>query len=155
MLDISDFRDNANVIKADHDKRGLPHDNIDEVIKLDDEWRKAVYEQSLARKERNDTAKLISDAKKSGNNDEMQKLLSNVKSLGNKIDELDKLVTSPFIVKKRILFEMTHLISLFNSVTEYVFFLLGKSELSLGIKVISSLLSLSLSLLLIRHLLIN
>ena len=90
MLDISDFRDNANVIKADHDKRGLPHDNIDEVIRLDEEWRKAVYEQSLARKERNDTAKLISEAKKSGNNDEMQKLLSNVKSLGNKIDELDK-----------------------------------------------------------------
>ena len=49
MLDISDFRDNANVIKADHDKRGLPHDNINEVIRLDEEWRKAVYEQSLAR----------------------------------------------------------------------------------------------------------
>ena len=90
MLDISDFRDNANVIKADHDKRGLPHDNINEVIRLDEEWRKAVYEQSLARKERNDTAKLISEAKKLGNNDEMKKLLSNVKSLGTKIDELDK-----------------------------------------------------------------
>ena len=37
MLDISDFRDNANVIKADHDKRGLPHDNINEVIRLDEE----------------------------------------------------------------------------------------------------------------------
>ena len=74
MLDISDFRDNANVIKADHDKRGLPHDNINEVIRLDEEWRKAVYEQSLARKERNDTAKLISEAKKLGNNDEMKKI---------------------------------------------------------------------------------
>ena len=63
MLDISDFRDNANVIKADHDKRGLPHDKINEVIKLDEEWRTAVYEQNLARKKRNDSAKLISDAK--------------------------------------------------------------------------------------------
>jgi seryl-tRNA synthetase len=91
MLDISDFRDNANVIKADHDKRGLPHDKVNEVIKLDDEWRTAIYEQNLARKKRNDSAKLISDAKKSGNNEEMQKLLADVKSLGNKIDDYDEI----------------------------------------------------------------
>ena len=58
MLDISDFRDHANVIKEDHDKRGLPHDKINEVITLDEEWRKAVYEQNVARKKRNDSAKL-------------------------------------------------------------------------------------------------
>ncbi|MED5486017.1 MAG: serine--tRNA ligase [Candidatus Thermoplasmatota archaeon] len=91
MLDISDFRDNANAIKADHDKRGLPHDKINEVIKLDEEWRTAVYEQNLARKKRNDSAKLISDAKKSGNKEKMNEILNEVKDLGNQIEEFDKL----------------------------------------------------------------
>ena len=94
MLDISDFRDNANVIKEDHDKRGLPHDKINEVITLDEEWRKAVYEQNVARKKRNDSAKLISDAKKSGNNEKMKSLLDDVKDLGNQIEEYDKLANN-------------------------------------------------------------
>ncbi len=94
MLDISDFRDNANVIKADHDKRGLPYDKIDEVIKLDEEWRKAVYEQNVARKKRNDLAKLISDAKKSGNDEKMKELLNDVKDLGNQIEEYDTLANN-------------------------------------------------------------
>jgi seryl-tRNA synthetase len=89
MLDISDFRENADAIRADHDRRNLTHEKIDEVIKLDELWRKAVYEQNLARKKRNESAKLISDAKKSGDNEQMQALLADVKNLGNQIDELD------------------------------------------------------------------
>ena len=41
MLDMSMFREHAEVLKADHDKRDMPHDNIDEVIRLDEEWRQA------------------------------------------------------------------------------------------------------------------
>ena len=41
MLDISMFREHADVIRADHDRRGLTHENIDEVIRLDEEWRRA------------------------------------------------------------------------------------------------------------------
>ena len=100
MLDISDFRENAKVIKADHDKRGLPHDNINEVIKLDEEWRKAVFEQNLARKKRNDSAKLISDAKKSGNKEKMNEILNQVKDLGNQIEEFDKLILRRFEAKR-------------------------------------------------------
>ena len=91
MLDISDFRENADAIRADHDRRNLTHEKIDEVIKLDELWRKAVYEQNLARKKRNEAAKLISDAKKSGDNEQMQALLADVKNLGNQIDELDSM----------------------------------------------------------------
>ena len=35
MLDMAMFRENADVIRADHDRRGIPHDSIDEVIRLD------------------------------------------------------------------------------------------------------------------------
>ena len=34
MLDMSMFREHADVLRADHDKREMPHDNIDEVIRL-------------------------------------------------------------------------------------------------------------------------
>ena len=35
MLDINLFRTTPEVIRKDHDKRGIPHDNIDRVIELD------------------------------------------------------------------------------------------------------------------------
>ena len=44
MLDMTMFRENSDAIRADHDRRGIPHDSIDEVIRLDEEWRKSQYE---------------------------------------------------------------------------------------------------------------
>ena len=38
MLDIYMFRENDALIRADHDKRGLPHDKIDQVIQFDQQW---------------------------------------------------------------------------------------------------------------------
>ena len=34
MLDIHLFREEVDKIRADHDRRGIPHDNIDKVIEL-------------------------------------------------------------------------------------------------------------------------
>ena len=31
MLDMAMFRENADAIRADHDRRGIPHDSIDAV----------------------------------------------------------------------------------------------------------------------------
>ncbi len=46
MLDINMFREQSDVIKADHDRRGLPHDAIEEVISLDEQWRKAISQKA-------------------------------------------------------------------------------------------------------------
>lgn len=53
MLDIAMFRDQSDLIRADHDRRGIPHDSIDEIIRLDEEWRKAQYDADQIRRERN------------------------------------------------------------------------------------------------------
>ena len=53
MLDIRMFREHADVIRADHDKRGLSHKSIDEVIRLDEAWRKARYDADQLRRKRN------------------------------------------------------------------------------------------------------
>ncbi len=88
MLDMSMFRDHADVIRSDHDRRGIPHDSIDEVIRLDGEWRKSRYEADQLRKERNDAARGIAEAKKSGDEAAANAILSEVADIGAKIDEL-------------------------------------------------------------------
>ena len=57
MLDINMFREHADVIRADHDRRELTHENIDEVIRLDEEWRRARYDADQLRKARNEAAR--------------------------------------------------------------------------------------------------
>ena len=91
MLDISMFREHSDIIRADHDRRGLGHENIDEVIRLDEEWRKARYEVDQLRKSRNEAARGIAEAKKSGDSAAVDKILADVADIGAKIDELSNL----------------------------------------------------------------
>ena len=94
MLDMSMFREHADVLRADHDKREMPHDNIDEVIRLDEEWRQARYDVDQLRKKRNEAARGIAEAKKSGNSTAADAILAEVASLGQDIDALSEKVDS-------------------------------------------------------------
>ena len=88
VLDIAMFRENADMIRADHDRRGISHDSIDEIIRLDEEWRKAQYDTDQIRRQRNTAAKGIADAKKSGDSSRAEEILSEVADLGERIAEL-------------------------------------------------------------------
>ena len=92
MLDMSMFREHADVLRADHDKREMPHDNIDEVIRLDEEWRQARYDVDQLRKKRNEAARGIAEAKKSGDSAAADAILAEVASLGQEIDALSEKV---------------------------------------------------------------
>ena len=91
MLDINIFREHADDIRADHDRRGLPHDAIDEVISLDEQWRKARYDADQLRKARNEAARSIAEAKKSGNSAAAEIIMAEVADIGARIDELAEL----------------------------------------------------------------
>ena len=82
MLSMELFRNDADKIRADHDKRGIPHDSIDKVIELDQLWRSALKEMEDGRRERNLAARGIADAKKSGQMDAANKIMAQVKDLG-------------------------------------------------------------------------
>ncbi len=88
MLDIAMFRDQSDLIRADHDRRGIPHDAIDEIIRLDEEWRKAQYDADQIRRERNAAAKGIAEAKKAGDSASADSIIEEVADLGNRISEL-------------------------------------------------------------------
>ena len=91
MLDINIVREHADDIRADHDRRGLPHDAIDEVISLDEQWRKARYDADQLRKARNEAARGIAEAKKSGNSAAAEAIMAEVADIGARIDELAEL----------------------------------------------------------------
>ena len=88
------FREHADVLRADHDKREMPHDNIDEVIRLDEEWRQARYDVDQLRKKRNEAARGIAEANKSGDSAAADAILAEVASLGQEIDALSEKVDS-------------------------------------------------------------
>ncbi|MGB1589452.1 MAG: serine--tRNA ligase [Candidatus Poseidoniaceae archaeon] len=88
------FRNNPELIRSDHDKRGIPHDRIDAVIQLDKDWRDALKGMEDARRERNSAAKGIAEAKRSGNKEEADRIMAAVKDLGDRIQSLDDTANS-------------------------------------------------------------
>ena len=82
------FRENSDAIRADHDRRGIPHDAIDEVIRLDEEWRKAQYDVDQLRRKRNEAARGIAEAKKSGDDAAAKAIMDEVADIGAQIDAL-------------------------------------------------------------------
>jgi len=88
MLDIRMFREQAELIRADHNKRGLAHDAIDEVIRLDESWRKARYDADQLRRKRNEAARGIASAKKAGDDAEFARIRDEVDSIAQEIESL-------------------------------------------------------------------
>ena len=106
MLDMEMFREHDNLIRADHDKRDIPHDSIDEVIRLDEEWRKSTFETDQMRRLRNEAARGIGDAKKGGDTKTIDKIMKEVSDIGEKIKELasysDECITKRDSLRMRI-----------------------------------------------------
>ncbi len=94
MLSMDLFRNEVEKVRADHDKRGISHERIDQVLSLDDSWRAALKDMEDARRERNIAARGISEAKKSGDTAEADRIMAEVKNLGERIDALDQTANS-------------------------------------------------------------
>ena len=99
MLSMDWFREKSDEIRADFDRRKIDDEPIDQVITLDNEWRNAIKEKDLARRERNNAAKGIAEAKKSGDAVAAESIMAEVKDLGTKIDELDSIAAN--LLEKR------------------------------------------------------
>ncbi len=102
MLDMTMFREHADVIRADHTKRGLPHDNIDKVIELDQTWRNLLHETDQLRREKNEAARGIGAAKKAGDNEAAEAILAQVADLGQKIAEMETKTNDAMSVRDRL-----------------------------------------------------
>jgi len=102
MLDMNMFREHADVVRADHTKRGLPHDNIEKVIELDRAWRNLLHETDQLRRSKNEAARGIGAAKKAGDNEAADAILAKVADLGQKISEMEAQTNEAMTVRDRL-----------------------------------------------------
>ena len=102
MLDITLFRETPQVIFADHDKRGIPHDKIKQVIELDQQWRDMQHQTNQLRQQKNVAARGIGEAMKSGSRDEAEKIKAQVADLGAKISAAETATDDALAARDKI-----------------------------------------------------
>jgi len=90
MLDIEMFRESSDLIRADFDKRKLPHGPIDDVIQADQEWRSLLHATDQLRREKNEAARGIAQAKKDKDEQRAQSILAQVAQLGDEISSMEQ-----------------------------------------------------------------
>lgn len=84
------FREFPHIIRADFDKRNLPHDAIDAVIQADQEWRRLLHATDQLRREKNEAARGIAQAKKDRDEQKAQSILEQVAKLGDEISNMEQ-----------------------------------------------------------------
>jgi len=83
MIDIKLIRENPSLVKQNCKNRGYDAGDIEEILKLDEEWRKLKKEDDDLRAERNKVSKEISEAKKQKR--DTSKLLKRAKQIPEKL----------------------------------------------------------------------
>ncbi len=88
MLDIKLIRENPEIIRKDLEKRRDKEKLklLENIIKLDKEWRTLKSEEDVLRKKRNDLSKLISEKKKA--KEDVEKEIKEVKEIPDKINKM-------------------------------------------------------------------
>ena len=110
MQDIRMFREHTDVLRADHDKRGLSHASIDEVIRLDEDWRKARFDADQLRRKRNEAARGIAAAKKAGDEEGFNRIKIEVAQIAEEIEALGTLADQHEMERDRIRMSIPNII---------------------------------------------
>ncbi|MEM3364215.1 MAG: serine--tRNA ligase [Candidatus Micrarchaeia archaeon] len=89
MLDIDMFRKNADAIKDSERRRFKDPTKVDEVLRLDSEWRDALKQLELLRNKRNIVSEEINKMKKEGK-EGIQGKIEDMRNVNREILELEK-----------------------------------------------------------------
>ncbi len=110
MLDMNLFREEADLIRADHTKRGIPHDAIERVIELDQSWRNLLHETDQLRREKNEAARGIGAAKKAGDHAAADAILAQVADLGERISAMESQTNEAMETRDRLRMSIPNLL---------------------------------------------
>ena len=110
MLDMNLFREQADLIRADHTKRGIPHDAIEQVIELDQSWRNLLHETDQLRREKNEAARGIGAAKKAGDQAAAEAILAQVADLGERISAMESQTNEAMETRDRLRMSIPNLL---------------------------------------------
>jgi seryl-tRNA synthetase len=88
MIDIKNLRENSEIYKENNRKKGRNENLVDEVLRIDEEWRKLKYEADGLRSERNKVSEEINKAKKDKR--DISKLIKRAKEIPEKLKFLEE-----------------------------------------------------------------
>ncbi len=92
MIDIKLLRESPELVKANIKKK-FQNDKlplVDEVLKLDEKWRKFKFDEDKLRSERNSVSKEVSEAKKAKNEKKANEALKRAKKIPEEIAEIEE-----------------------------------------------------------------
>ncbi len=87
MIDIKLIRENSEIIKRSCKNRGYDVKFVDEILSLDEKWRKLKKQDDDLRAERNKISKEINELKKEKNEKEAKELIKKAKEIPKKLNK--------------------------------------------------------------------
>jgi seryl-tRNA synthetase len=108
MLDINLFRENPELILKSQEKRGFKRTDVEEVLKLDKEWRTLKKDVDDLKSQRNKLSKEISQAKKQKK--DIKKILEQAKKIPQKLEKKENLMKEKQEKRNRILKEIPNIV---------------------------------------------
>ena len=90
MIDIKMLRKDPEAFKVALRNRGYDEKMIDEILKIDEEWRKLTSEINSLRAKRNEISKKVAAAKREKRDEEASKFIEEGKKIGDLIKKLEE-----------------------------------------------------------------
>jgi len=87
MIDIKLIRESPDLVRANTESRGYEGKIVDDILKLDAQWRKLKNEDDNLRADRNNISEEINKAKKNKNEANAKKLISRAKVISDKLGD--------------------------------------------------------------------
>jgi seryl-tRNA synthetase len=87
MLDIKLIRENPKIVKESEKKRGKDPKVVDGLLKLDEQWRKAKFQEDKIRSGRNKISEEINKAKKNKDEKKAKELIKKAKEIPEKLSK--------------------------------------------------------------------
>ncbi len=114
MIDLKDLRERPEVYRGNTRKKGLGtlkgrDELVDEVLKLDEKWRRIKKQSDDLRAERNSVSESINQAKKQGNENRAKELIMRAQEIPEKLRTLEKEEADVFIELSFFLKEVPNL----------------------------------------------
>ena len=97
MLDINFVREHPDLVRASEKKRGHNLQPVDDVLRLDEQWRKALKEAELLKHQRNVVSEEINKAKKAKEEKKAAVKIKEMRAVADNIKQQEEVIASLFL----------------------------------------------------------
>jgi len=112
MLDIKKIREHPDIVRTNIEKRKNPTylQMLNDLITYDEQWRQYKQDVDKLRQKRNQLTQTIKNLKKEGKNEEIQHVITEAKTIPQKINEIEDLIDNVDKKKQSLLLTLPNLL---------------------------------------------